>query len=109
MLILAATGLGSLVNLAGVAVTKYCSSLTLKVLASARNAAIVMIAAIVFRESVTPLQLMGYTITLVGFGIYQAAPAKDAKDDHGDTDAGNKTTVLPLVDRGLTSRVKADG
>ena len=65
--------LGFLVNFAGSLVIKYCSSLTLKVLASARNAAIVLFAAGFFHEPVTAIQCVGYCITLVGFSLYQNA------------------------------------
>eukprot|EP00937_MAST-01D_sp_MAST-1D-sp2_P003159 g3159.t1 len=77
--ILGAAFMGFLINFAGFLVIKYCSSLTLKVLSNARNAAIVLIAAVLFGESVTTQQVVGYTITLVGFIAYNHIKAKGVK------------------------------
>ena len=67
---------GFLINFAGFLVIKHCSALTLKVLSNARNAAIVLIAAVALAEPVTRQQVIGYSITLVGFIYYNHAKAK---------------------------------
>ena len=71
--------LGFCVNFASFLVIKYCSSLTLKVLSNARNAAIVVVAAMIFGEVITPNQIVGYTITLGGFIYYNQVRASQAK------------------------------
>ena len=91
---------GFLINFAGFLVIKHCSALTLKVLSNARNAAIVLIAAVALAEPVTRQQVIGYSITLVGFIYYNHAKAKaGARADGGgaqETAQQGKTyAVLP--------------
>ena len=95
---------GFLINFAGFLVIKHCSALTLKVLSNARNAAIVLIAAVALAEPVTQQQVLGYSITIVGFMYYNhakakaSAPGRDTCADVGATQgqAQHKTyAVLP--------------
>eukprot|EP00656_Telonema_subtile_P050383 TRINITY_DN650_c0_g1_i2.p1 TRINITY_DN650_c0_g1~~TRINITY_DN650_c0_g1_i2.p1 ORF type:complete len:135 (-),score=29.97 TRINITY_DN650_c0_g1_i2:47-451(-) len=84
-LLVPAALLGFLVNFAGILVIKCCSALTLKVLASSRNAAVVLFAAGFLHEAVTSMQVFGYSITLTGFAMYQSAMSATKKDrDHED-------------------------
>jgi drug/metabolite transporter (DMT)-like permease len=75
-------GLG--VTVAGYLVIQYTNSLTLKILANFRSIAIIAISAVFFGEHVTPLEIFGYGVSLVGFALYtvserQVPPAlKDA-------------------------------
>jgi len=75
----AAALLGFCINFASFLVIKYTSSLTLKVLSNARNAAIVVAAALLFSEPVTGQQVVGYTITLVGFLYYNQVRAAQSQ------------------------------
>eukprot|EP00658_Telonema_sp_P-2_P033768 TRINITY_DN24720_c0_g1_i1.p1 TRINITY_DN24720_c0_g1~~TRINITY_DN24720_c0_g1_i1.p1 ORF type:complete len:328 (-),score=51.04 TRINITY_DN24720_c0_g1_i1:227-1210(-) len=93
--------LGFLVNFASALVIKFCSSLTLKVLASARNAAVVLVAAVYLHEATKPHQLLGYGITIAGFALYQAAP-KPAKPD-----TRVNPTISPVVSRSIGETEKS--
>lgn len=62
--------LGVVVNFLAFLVIQATSSVTLKVLASARNAGLVMFCALFLGEAVTPLQGVCYTLALVCFGWY---------------------------------------
>lgn len=67
-------------------VIQMTSSVTLKVLGTARNAGLVVFSFVFLREVVTWLQGVGYTISLVAFGFYnyfkmsQVAPAAQKTD-----------------------------
>lgn len=46
------------------------SSVTLKVLGTARNAGLVVVSALALGEEISPLQACGYTVSLVAFAMY---------------------------------------
>jgi drug/metabolite transporter (DMT)-like permease len=77
-------GLG--VNLLSFIVIQMTSSLTMKVLSTARNISIVFIGIALYGENVTTNQGIGYSIALIGFGGYNAAVmgACDKKTDRND-------------------------
>ncbi len=62
--------LGFVVNVAGFLVIKRTNVVTLKLLAIARNALVVVAGVLVFDETVGELQLLGYAISLTFFLVY---------------------------------------
>ncbi|XP_021891715.1 probable sugar phosphate/phosphate translocator At5g05820 [Carica papaya] len=65
--------LAFLVNLTNFLVTKYTSALTLQVLGNAKGAVAVVISILIFRNPVSVTGMMGYTITVIGVVLYNAA------------------------------------
>mmetsp|Transcript_23943 Transcript_23943/g.44447 ORF Transcript_23943/g.44447 Transcript_23943/m.44447 type:complete len:374 (+) Transcript_23943:46-1167(+) len=59
-----------LTNVINTFVIQFSNALVLKLLATARNALLVIFNAVVMAEHVTPLQFFGYTVSLVGFSFY---------------------------------------
>ena len=70
---------GFFVNLTALLVIHQTSSLTLKILGTLRSALIVVIAAMVLRETVTLTQFLGYGVSLVGFYAYTMARMRAAQ------------------------------
>lgn len=62
--------LGLLVNFVGMAVVQATSSLTVKVLNTARGVAVVLVGILFYGEYCTPLELSGYMFALAGFTMY---------------------------------------
>lgn len=62
--------LGAVVNYCAAAVIKLTNSVTLKVLSTARNASLVLVSSMVLGEHITQLEMVGYTISLISFGLY---------------------------------------
>lgn len=73
---LAAAFAGFGVNLLAVSVIKLASSLTLKVLGTAKDAFLVCVGVMFLHEQVTALQFQGYSISLLGFGLYNWTKVK---------------------------------
>lgn len=65
--------LGLLVNFLSLAVVQATSSLTLKVLNTARCVALVAVGMLFYGEVCSPLELFGYAIALLGFALYNWA------------------------------------
>ena len=65
-----AASLGFCVNVAAFLVIKSAGSVMLKVLGTARNAGLVVFGAMVLGEAVTPVELLGYALSLTAFGAY---------------------------------------
>merc|ERR1712146_849967 len=75
----AAAFLGLVVNFVGFLVVQATSSLTAKILNTARCVALVFVGVIFYGEVVTPMALVGYSLALIGFVGYnfvQVAPEK---------------------------------
>ncbi|PNW79264.1 hypothetical protein CHLRE_09g408428v5 [Chlamydomonas reinhardtii] len=72
----AAACCGFLVNMLAITVIKLASSLTLKVLGTVKDAALVTIGIVFLKEHVSSLQLVGYSISMVGFAAYNAIKAQ---------------------------------
>ena len=71
--------LGFLVNYLTLGVIKSTSGLTFKVLGQAKNTAVILISVMVFGSQVTSLQIVGYTISMAGFYVYQMAKMEQQK------------------------------
>jgi len=65
-----AASLGFCVNMAAFLVIKNAGSVMLKVLGTARNAGLVVFGAMVLGEAITPIELLGYALSLTAFGAY---------------------------------------
>ena len=72
-LFVAAAVVGFLVNTSSFLVIKRTNVVMLKLLAIARNALVVFSGILFFQETVTPMQFVGYAITLVFFVVYNLA------------------------------------
>ncbi|CAD7700496.1 unnamed protein product [Ostreobium quekettii] len=67
---ISASALGFAVNLLGYWVIVLSSSLTLKLLATVKSAALVLFCALFLGETVTPIEAIGYALSIVGFLWY---------------------------------------
>jgi len=67
--------MGLIVNFVSYSFIRLTSSLTLKVVTSVRNIAVIFIGIIFFAEQVTMVQFFGYTVALGGFIGYQLSSA----------------------------------
>lgn len=72
----ASSALGLLVNFVGMAVVQATSSLTMKVLNTARGVAVVLVGVLFYGEYCSPLELFGYGCALAGFSLYNYAQLK---------------------------------
>ena len=70
LLFVASATLGLAVNLCTFLVIKATGSVTLKVLGVARNAGLVLWSAYVLGEAVSPLEAVGYSISLAAFAAF---------------------------------------
>ncbi|GAB4823502.1 hypothetical protein N2152v2_010548 [Parachlorella kessleri] len=96
---LAAAALGFLVNWLNYVVIKKASALTLKVLGPVKNALVVLSGMVLLHDTVTPLQFIGYSVSLAAFVWYnmikmqQGSPGKPPPTPtlpSYDTQAGQK-------------------
>jgi len=78
-LYICASLLGFCVNFLTLGVIKSTSGLTFKVLGQAKNTAVILISVLVFGSQITGLQIIGYTISMVGFYVYQMAKMEQQK------------------------------
>lgn len=70
---LLAGSLGMMVNVLAINIIKLSSATTLKVLAAVRGPLVVMCGVVLFAEKVTLVELLGYSVALVGFVWYNYA------------------------------------
>uniref|UniRef100_A0A7S0WQ47 Sugar phosphate transporter domain-containing protein n=1 Tax=Chlamydomonas leiostraca TaxID=1034604 RepID=A0A7S0WQ47_9CHLO len=75
---------GFSVNALAIAVIKLSSSLTLKVLGTVKDAALVMVSVSLLHEQVTRLQLWGYSLSLCGFLSYNVVKALQHRSSSAD-------------------------
>jgi len=73
-----AATLGFFVNLLSFGVIQSTSSLTFKVLGQLKNVAVVLSSVVLFASVVSPLQALGYTISIAGFYLYNKAKSGPA-------------------------------
>lgn len=71
--------IGMVVNFSSFFVIQFISSLMAKLVVVARSAALVIYLILVWNEAWTPMQLVGYSITLVAFIGYSTLKAKEGK------------------------------
>jgi drug/metabolite transporter (DMT)-like permease len=79
---LAAAALGVAVNFVGFMVVQATSSLTTKILNTARGMGLVFIGVLVYGEVITPVEMFGYIVSLIGvlgYNFVQVAPEQGAK------------------------------
>ncbi|GFR40251.1 hypothetical protein Agub_g823 [Astrephomene gubernaculifera] len=89
----AAACCGFLVNMLAILVIKLASSLTLKVLGTVKDAALVSIGILFLNEHVTRLQLVGYGISMVGFVSYNVIKSRQQQQQLGHYGGGHQVGV----------------
>ena len=75
---LVAAMLGFIVNTLTYAVIKSAGSLTLKVCGQAKNALVILSSMYLFKAQVSWTQVLGYSLSLLGFAVYQIGKHKEA-------------------------------
>jgi len=97
MLYGASAVMGFLVNVSSFMVIKYTSSLTLKILGAISNAVLVFGSSAYFGDQLSPLEVVGYSISLGGFVAYNALKlcACGGDDDGGGSDGGGSAHNSP--------------
>mmetsp|Transcript_41704 Transcript_41704/g.94146 ORF Transcript_41704/g.94146 Transcript_41704/m.94146 type:complete len:405 (+) Transcript_41704:48-1262(+) len=98
---LLSTLLGIIVNFLGYFVIQTAGSLTMKILGTLRNVALVAYAVVVLGEIVLPREALGYLVTLFGFAGYStffrpSGASKKEERDPGSAGASHGTTK-PLL------------
>jgi len=73
--------LGFFVNLLTLAVIKSTSSLTFKVIGQVKNTAVILVSVALFGSAITGMQVVGYSISMVGFAVYQRGKQLQTKDE----------------------------
>ena len=68
------------VNLLTLGVIKSTSSLTFKVMGQVKNTVVIMMSVLIFGSAITGLQVFGYTVSMVGFAVYQRGKQVQARD-----------------------------
>ena len=81
--------LGFGVNYLTLGVIKATSGLTFKVMGQVKNAVVILLAVVIFGNPVTSIQLFGYTLSLVGFFIYQRGKSQQLVAAIRDRDAAS--------------------
>jgi drug/metabolite transporter (DMT)-like permease len=71
---------GVAVNFSSFFVIQFISSLMAKLIVVARSAGLVTVLIAFYGESFTPMQLLGYAITLMAFGAYSAFKVTETRD-----------------------------
>lgn len=68
--IIVASVLGVVVNVISLVMIKHISSVILKIMSMARNAALVLVSVVILGEDITWVQATGYCISIIFFGVY---------------------------------------
>ena len=79
--------LGFAVNLLTLGVIKSTSSLTFKVIGQVKNTLVILVSVAFFGSAITGLQVIGYSISMVGFAVYQRGKQRQTKHEAGAADA----------------------
>ena len=79
--------LGFAVNLLTLGVIKSTSSLTFKVIGQVKNTLVILVSVALFGSAITGLQVIGYSISMVGFAVYQRGKQRQTKHEAGAADA----------------------
>jgi hypothetical protein len=69
------------VNLLTLAVIKSTSSLTFKVIGQVKNTVVILVSVALFGSAITGTQVVGYSISMVGFAVYQRGKQLQTKDE----------------------------
>ena len=73
--------LGFFVNLLTLAVIKSTSSLTFKVIGQVKNTVVILVSVALFGSAITGTQVVRYSISMVGFAVYQRGKQLQTKDE----------------------------
>jgi drug/metabolite transporter (DMT)-like permease len=73
LLLIVNSAMAYFVNLTNFLVTKHTSALTLQVLGNAKGAVAVVVSILLFRNPVSVMGMMGYTLTVIGVVLYSEA------------------------------------
>ena len=90
--------LGFMVNFLTLGVIKSTSSLTFKVVGQMKNTVVIWLSVVLFGSDITGIQVAGYTISMVGFAVYQRGKTMQAREEAraeslgGGGDGGSKVT-----------------
>jgi drug/metabolite transporter (DMT)-like permease len=93
---IAAGFLGFVVNFCSLGVIKHIGSLTLKVLAQLRSIIIITFGVIFYHDVVEPIQIVGYSVALVGFAGYNYAKIQ-AKEEEIEDERRMEEQNKPLL------------
>lgn len=93
---IAAGFLGFIVNFCSLGVIKHIGSLTLKVLAQLRSIIIITFGVIFYHDVVEPIQIVGYSVALVGFAGYNYAKIQ-AKEEEIEDERRMEEQNKPLL------------
>ena len=80
---LAAAAMGFGVNLLAYIVIQSASSLTLKVIGTVKNAIVVILGVVLLGESISTVQILGYSVSIAAFYWYQQIKASQIKAESG--------------------------
>ena len=90
---LAAAVMGFGVNLLAYIVIQSASSLTLKVIGTVKNAIVVLLGVVLLQESIAPVQLVGYGISVAAFYWYQDIKTKQIRQESSSSVAPGTVTT----------------
>ena len=80
--------LGFAVNFLTLGVIKSTSSLTFKVMGQVKNTVVIWLSVVLFGSDITSIQVVGYTIAMVGFAVYQRGKMQQAKEEERKNSLG---------------------
>jgi len=73
-------GLGFLVTLSGLGVVQNAGATLFKAMSQIKNFCIILFAVVVYGESLTWMEIVGYGIAIVGFGLFNVAKNRDMEE-----------------------------
>lgn len=98
-------GLGFLVTLSGLGVVQNAGATLFKAMSQIKNACVILFAVVVYGETLTWMEIGGYGIAVVGFGLFNVAKNRDmeeVRNERGMREAtlgkeGEGTMTTPLL------------